>query len=180
MVEPSALPPARIPLSREHPLLRVVVMKMLQERPRTGYDLLKEFARRTDEEWIPSKGTIYPLLARMEGEGFVRSSPGGARSRRVYRTTAKANQLLAATPLAGGNFIKRNQKVMRVFFSLLQSEEERRIMEQAFRIAELSYDLVGRHRREVMQNLEACIRTLESLQVKRPERSGPAAEEVKA
>src|SRR5690242_15349708 len=42
-----------------------------------------------------SPGTLYPLLNRMEANGWLRSSsPAGPKSRRTYRITATGRQIL--------------------------------------------------------------------------------------
>jgi PadR family transcriptional regulator, regulatory protein PadR len=42
-----------------------------------------------------SPGTLYPLLARLERNGWLRASPGDrAKARRSYRTTAAGKRLL--------------------------------------------------------------------------------------
>lgn len=57
---------------------------MIEELARHGYKL--------------SPGTLYPLLHSLERKGFLRSSKQGrgARSRRVYRATAKGRQAFEA------------------------------------------------------------------------------------
>ncbi len=42
-----------------------------------------------------SPGTIYPLLARMERNGWLRSVSAGGKSRRNYRITSAGRRLLA-------------------------------------------------------------------------------------
>lgn len=56
---------------------------MLQELRHHGYDV--------------SPGTLYPLLKRMEGNGWLRSkaaAAGGAHARREYRLTAEGRKVL--------------------------------------------------------------------------------------
>ncbi len=58
-------------------------MKLLQEKPLSGYDLVKEVESRTG--WKPSYGAIYPLLKSMKEEGLVSCEAVGRR--KVYKLT---------------------------------------------------------------------------------------------
>ena len=59
--------------------IRAAVLLLLAERPRHGYELIREIAERTDGAWQPSPGAIYPALALLEDEGFVTLAAEGGR-----------------------------------------------------------------------------------------------------
>ena len=94
---------------RNHPILRLVILKMLQEKPRTGYDLLKDLTSQTDGRWVPSKGALYPELERLRGDGYIKVRSTGARAKKVYAITPKAQEMVKPFPLQGG-FLQRNEK----------------------------------------------------------------------
>ena len=52
--------------------LRTFVLSLLNEKPMKGSDIIKELETRTMSWWKPSPGTIYPLLSKMEQEGFCK------------------------------------------------------------------------------------------------------------
>jgi DNA-binding PadR family transcriptional regulator len=56
----------------DHGDLRFVVLALLSEQPRHGYELIKELEDRTGGAYRPSPGVVYPLLAMLEDEGFIR------------------------------------------------------------------------------------------------------------
>jgi hypothetical protein len=56
----------------EHGDLRFIVLALLAEQPRHGYELIKELEDRTGGAYRPSPGVIYPTLALLEDEGFIR------------------------------------------------------------------------------------------------------------
>ncbi len=76
---------------------RYLVLLLLAEGPKTGYELIKVM-----KELLPdigraaSPGTVYPLLRKLEEEGCVESieEPSGGRRRKVYRLTAKGVEAL--------------------------------------------------------------------------------------
>ncbi|MDR2984887.1 MAG: PadR family transcriptional regulator, partial [Nocardiopsaceae bacterium] len=54
-----------------HGGLRLYLLKLLDEAPRHGYDVIRLLQDRFLGVYSPSPGTIYPRLARLEEEGLV-------------------------------------------------------------------------------------------------------------
>ncbi|REE98847.1 PadR family transcriptional regulator [Thermomonospora umbrina] len=54
-----------------HGRLRLYLLKMLEESPRHGYEVIRLLQDRFMGVYSPSPGTIYPRLARLESEGLV-------------------------------------------------------------------------------------------------------------
>jgi DNA-binding PadR family transcriptional regulator len=79
----------------EHGDLRFVVLGLLAEQPRHGYDLIRELEERTGGEYRPSPGVIYPTLSLLEDEGFVTpvAAEGG---RKLYEITPAGKEALEA------------------------------------------------------------------------------------
>jgi DNA-binding PadR family transcriptional regulator len=76
-----------------HGRLRLYLLKLLEESPRHGYDVIRLLEDRFMGLYAPSPGTIYPRLQRLEAEGLVTSSPEGGR--KVYRITDAGREELA-------------------------------------------------------------------------------------
>lgn len=51
--------------------MRTAILVLLAEQPRHGYDLIKAIEERSNGEWTPSPGSIYPTLQSLEDEGLV-------------------------------------------------------------------------------------------------------------
>jgi DNA-binding PadR family transcriptional regulator len=45
--------------------LSLYILKSLAEKPKNGYDILKEIRKLTDGKRVPPKSTIYPTLKKM-------------------------------------------------------------------------------------------------------------------
>jgi DNA-binding PadR family transcriptional regulator len=75
-----------------HGRLRLYLLKMLDESPRHGYEIISLLRDRFLGVYSPSPGTIYPRLARLEEEGLVTHTEEGGR--KVYRLTDKGRQEL--------------------------------------------------------------------------------------
>jgi DNA-binding PadR family transcriptional regulator len=68
-----------------HGRLRLYLLKLLEESPRHGYEVIRLLQDRFLGVYSPSPGTIYPRLARMEEEGLV--SHEVVKGKKVYRLT---------------------------------------------------------------------------------------------
>lgn len=52
-------------------LLAYLVLELLAEKPRYGYEVLKEIQELSGGHWEPSYGTIYPILYKFEEKGLA-------------------------------------------------------------------------------------------------------------
>jgi DNA-binding PadR family transcriptional regulator len=77
-----------------HGRLRLYVLKLLEESPRHGYDVIRLLEDRFMGLYAPSPGTIYPRLQRLEAEGLVTQSQEGGR--KVYQITDAGREELAS------------------------------------------------------------------------------------
>src|SRR5256885_5447110 len=58
--------------------VRAAVLVLLAEEPRNGYGLMQEIEQRSEGEWRPSPGSVYPALSQLEDEGLVRAEQEGS------------------------------------------------------------------------------------------------------
>ena len=77
-----------------HGRLRLYLLKLLDDSPRHGYDVIRLLEDRFMGLYAPSPGTIYPRLQRLEAEGLVTQSQEGGR--KVYQITDAGREELAA------------------------------------------------------------------------------------
>jgi DNA-binding PadR family transcriptional regulator len=75
-----------------HGMLRLYLLKLLDESPRHGYDVIRLLEDRFMGMYAPSPGTIYPRLQRLEAEGLVTQSQEGGR--KVYQITEAGREEL--------------------------------------------------------------------------------------
>ncbi|MGN6090370.1 MAG: PadR family transcriptional regulator [Actinomycetales bacterium] len=68
-----------------HGRLRLYLLRLLDESPRHGYDLMRALEERFLGTYVPSAGTIYPRLSRLEDEGLVTHTD--SEGRKVYAIT---------------------------------------------------------------------------------------------
>ncbi|MDQ2814835.1 MAG: helix-turn-helix transcriptional regulator [Actinomycetota bacterium] len=77
-----------------HGSLRLYLLRLLDEEPRHGYEVIRLLRDRFMGVYSPSPGTIYPRLARLEEEGLVTHDE--VDGRKVYRITEAGRAELAS------------------------------------------------------------------------------------
>ena len=105
---------------------RYLVLLLLAEGPKTGYELIKRIRSLLSETSAGiSPGTLYPLLRSLEEEGLVesREEPRGQRMRKVYTLTSSGVERLL-------EMIQRGLEIIDTSFRL-HIEAARRLLEEA-------------------------------------------------
>ncbi|GGL18491.1 hypothetical protein Sme01_72680 [Sphaerisporangium melleum] len=77
-----------------HGRLRLYLLKLLEESPRHGYEVIRLLQDRFLGVYSPSPGTIYPRLARLEEEGLVTHEV--VDGKKVFSVTPKGRAELEA------------------------------------------------------------------------------------
>jgi DNA-binding PadR family transcriptional regulator len=76
-----------------HGHLRLYLLSLLAEQSMHGYDLIQALGDRFGGTYIPSAGTIYPRLAKLEEEGLVTKTVDGRKT--IYAITDAGRAELA-------------------------------------------------------------------------------------
>jgi DNA-binding PadR family transcriptional regulator len=77
-----------------HGHLRLYLLSLLAEAPRHGYELIQALEDRFGGTYVPSAGTIYPRLAKLEEDGLVTKTADGRKT--VYAITDAGRAELSA------------------------------------------------------------------------------------
>jgi DNA-binding PadR family transcriptional regulator len=65
--------------------LRLVMLLLIEQEPRHGYDIIRDLEARTGGAYAPSAGVIYPTLTLLEETGLVAAQASGAK--KLYAIT---------------------------------------------------------------------------------------------
>jgi DNA-binding PadR family transcriptional regulator len=84
-----------------HGDLRLYLLSLLAEQPRHGYELIQALGERFGGTYVPSAGTIYPRLAKLEEDGLVTKSTDGRKSVYAITDTGRAELAARASDLDG-------------------------------------------------------------------------------
>lgn len=129
-----------------HGRLRLYLLKLLDESPRHGYEVIRLLHDRFLGLYAPSAGTVYPRLAKLEQEGLVEHDVEGGR--KVYRITAAGRDELAA----------RQEELAQLEAQIRESvyERAREIRDEVRTSAQNLREELGRAAREVRKTPRAA------------------------
>ena len=92
--------------------MKYVILKLLQEKPRHGYEVIKDLEERMQGCYSPSPGTVYPTLQWLEDEGLVGAKD--VQGKKVYEITD-----------AGRKFLQEHRDVVDEIFDRVEQTVER-------------------------------------------------------
>ncbi len=72
--------------------MKYVILKLLKDKPRHGYEVMKELGELSHGCYSPSPGTVYPTLQWLEDEGLVRARD--VEGKKVYEITDAGRKFL--------------------------------------------------------------------------------------
>jgi DNA-binding PadR family transcriptional regulator len=111
--------------------VKFLILTVLQEGPKHGYEIIKEIEKRSAGAYAPSAGTVYPTLQMLEDMGYVRSRQQD--ERRIYEITEGGRAYLAgnqeAVDEAWGRFEGWDWR------GLFGSEEQRQLQRELLALA---------------------------------------------
>ena len=146
--------------------LTLYLLNSLKEGPKSGYDILIEIKEKTNGAWMPSKGTVYPLLRHLEKEGFISVKTTGKRSKNIFEITPGGEKELL---IMRGEAMDVQGKMMqfRDLISSIFAEEHGGIAKLFFELRDLLLEMRNsplvsseEKRDEVIKILERCISDL--------------------
>jgi DNA-binding PadR family transcriptional regulator len=73
--------------------LQLVILALLKEKPRHGYEIIKALDDLSHGFYVPSPGVVYPSLTYLEEAGYAAVETEG--TRKLYRLTAEGESHLA-------------------------------------------------------------------------------------
>ncbi|HKY82209.1 MAG TPA: PadR family transcriptional regulator [Sphingobium sp.] len=66
--------------------LKLILLKLIADNPRHGYDLIREIQNLSGEAYAPSPGVVYPTLTLLADMGLIAEQPGEG-SRKLFAIT---------------------------------------------------------------------------------------------
>jgi PadR family transcriptional regulator PadR len=95
----------------------VLLLSLLDERERHGYELAKLIERRSDGALKFHVASLYPTLYRLERRGLIQGrwiEKSGQRRKRFYRLTAAGQKMLASQRRSWTTFFTALNRVARL------------------------------------------------------------------
>jgi transcriptional regulator len=95
----------------------LLILALLEERDRHGYDLARLIDERSEGEISFHVASLYPTLYRMEDKGLIEGrwvEKAGQRRRRYYRLTPAGRKMLASQRGVWDSFFSALNRVARI------------------------------------------------------------------
>ena len=147
---------------KQRGILAVYILHTLNKKPKSGYDILKEITEKTHGTWTPSKGTLYPLLTKLEKDKLIQINKVEQRSKTVYETTEKGiEQLKNVRKHAKEMEEKINQ--FRNMLSEIINQEKSEIISTMLEIRKLVIELSQTKHDEIQNLLDETLQELQNL-----------------
>lgn len=142
--------------------LRYVILQLLAEKPRHGYDIIKELEERFGGAYSPSPGTVYPTLAMLEDQGFAvaRSEEG----KKVYEITDEGRRYLAENRTVVDDLFERITSIGSSLFGEPMMEVHRAMRDLAAAVyAHAGQSTDGDKLRRIREALDKAARDVRSI-----------------
>ena len=91
--------------------LRYVVLRLLQEKPRHGYEIIKALEEKFGGAYAPSPGAVYPTLQLLEDLGYARIA-SDQEGKKVYEITDAGRAHLAENQATVDSIFERIGKLV--------------------------------------------------------------------
>jgi DNA-binding PadR family transcriptional regulator len=92
--------------------LRLVLIALIEEKPRHGYELIKDLELKFGGGYTPSPGSVYPTLTLLEELGQVRSSTSEG-TRKLFEITTEGRRYLRENQAALDSAMARMEMAAR-------------------------------------------------------------------
>jgi DNA-binding PadR family transcriptional regulator len=103
-------------------ILSMYLLYSLQKKPKSGYEILSEIKEKTEGTWVPSKGTIYPLLRQLEKGGLIEVKTTEKRSKNIFKITPKGKKIILNTKKQGENMMKKFMKYRNLIIDMIDDD----------------------------------------------------------
>ena len=144
--------------------LKLVILRLLEEKPRHGYDIIKEIEERFGGTYAPSPGTVYPTLTMLEDMGYAKGTveEGG---KKIYAITDEGRKHLAEHSQTVDSIFERMARFVEGFFDAPMND----IHDGVRRVGRAVYSTATRNvrdaekLRQVREILDRATREIEEL-----------------
>jgi len=96
--------------------LRYELLKKISEKPMSGSEIMTELESETQGYWKPSPGSIYPLLAWLQDQKYIREADQGEPGIRRYAVTEEGKAFLETETKSREEINKHLENFGRVWY----------------------------------------------------------------
>ncbi len=149
---------------------------MLAKKAMSGVEIVEVIGKETDGRWIPSSGSVYPLLAWLNQRGFTKEMPSEDMGIKLYALTAEGKTFFEKQITFGRKMLDKLEFLMPLLISKFQFDPNdekilERTREPAQRVvktlldlrAEKDYQITEQVSKDIERILTKCADDLEEI-----------------
>lgn len=144
---------------KQRGILSIYILHSIKKKSKSGYDLINEIKDKTDGSWIPSKGTIYPLLKNMEKEKLIQINKVEERGKNIFQITSEGKRLLKNLKKQKNQMVEKINQFRKLIAEIFDEEVE--IINLSFNIRKILGNLTPNRRNELVKNLKKILSDIE-------------------
>jgi DNA-binding PadR family transcriptional regulator len=157
---------------KQRGILSIYILHSLKKKPKSGYELLVEIREKTEGTWIPSKGTIYPLLKQLEAEGLVQIKSVDKRAKNVFEITSEGKKALSHIKKQGQQMEKKFMQFRKIISEIV-SHDNIEMTNLIFDIRKTSFSSISKeNKEEIIKILKRCLSDLKKVTMSKSSSSG--------
>jgi DNA-binding PadR family transcriptional regulator len=166
-------------------LLCFLVLNMITKKPMSGVEIVEVIGKETGGRWIPSSGSIYPLLAWLHNKGFTNEMPSEETGIKRYALTAEGKAFFEKQVTFGQEILAKLEFLVPLLIGTFQFDSNdqkilERTREPAQRViktfldlrAEKNYHITEQVSKDIERTLKKCADELEEIVQKIREKNG--------
>jgi DNA-binding PadR family transcriptional regulator len=105
-------------------ILTIYLLCSLKKKPKSGYEIISEIKEKTEGTWMPSKGTIYPLLKQLEKGELIKIKTKGKRAKNIFEITPKGKKMILHVKKQGEYMMKKFMKFRNLMTDIIEEDNE--------------------------------------------------------
>jgi len=141
---------------KERGFLVLYILHSLKNKPKSGYEILKEIEEKTKGKWKPSKGTLYPILKQLEYEKLIKISRTDKRSKNIFELTNNGKSTLKQIRKYREESRKKFLLFKELFLDILDKDTSE-IENILFEIRAIYHKNSNRNKEKIKKILRNCI-----------------------
>ena len=142
--------------------LKLVLLQLIAEKPRHGYELMKAIEEKLNGAYAPSPGLVYPTLTMLEEMGYATVSTTDG-SKKLYTITEEGKKYLEENKDAVNGLFERMNE-MGSAFGVGRSPQILRAVENfryALRLKTSSGQITPEQMQKIVDAIDAAAKTIE-------------------
>jgi len=131
----------------------------LKKKPKSGYEIISEIKEKTEGAWVPSKGTIYPLLKQLEKGELIKVKTKETRAKIIFEITPKGKKIILHVKKQGEQMMKKSMKFRNLIIDMIEEDSE--VLSTMTQIQNSVFRSYKGKKNEVIKILRRCLSELQ-------------------